>query len=95
MSNTSNPQNQAELLQQVAAIHEHKPGHQRDLSVEAMTKDLDHITSDSDYVANEKGRSNDTDMCITSSDTSSHADCIRSSEVAAASSTLAGVAGSQ
>jgi hypothetical protein len=45
MSTDTSAQGQRELLQHIAAIHERKPGHHRDLSLEAMTTDLDRIVS--------------------------------------------------
>jgi hypothetical protein len=97
MSNTSNRQNQDELLQHIAAIHEHKPGHRKDLSIEAMTEDLDHITGSPSHVSGANGTPIDIGTCITqaSSASASHLDCVRSGNPVGASSTVAGVAGSQ
>lgn len=45
MATDSSLQRQRELLQYVAAIHEHNSGHRKDLSVEAMAADLNRIAS--------------------------------------------------
>lgn len=97
MSHTSTSQSQAELLQHIAAIHEHRPGHRRDLSIEAMTKDLDGITANPNILVNGHDKSHKTSAYASrvSSALNGVTRGVLSDDAAVPSSSIAGVAGSQ
>lgn len=97
MSNTPAYQIQNQLLQYIAALHEHKPGHRRDLSIEAMTKDLARINSSPGAVVEtlEKSLKIGVAPNKTSQALKAHSDSIPRGDAAATSSSVAGVAGSQ
>jgi hypothetical protein len=96
-NNGSYNQNQHELLQHIAAIHEQKSSHRRDLSIEAMTEDLDHILSSSDQSASGGEPNIDAGAHISKASfaANTHQDRVPRGDAAVTSSTVAGVTGSQ